>query len=207
MGNGNSKVTEQDRSILDLKLQRDKLKQYQKRIQVILDREKEIAKQCLSNGDKQRALLALRKRKYQEQLLIKTDSQLETLEDLTRNIEFALVQKDVVYGLEQGNKVLKDINREMSIEKVEKILDESAEGIAYQQEVTELLSGKITNADEEDIQEELEALEKEQLQKERQDLTKLAELPRVPQGDVVASKPEPQRKEEVTSERPQPMLA
>jgi charged multivesicular body protein 6 len=207
MGNGNSKVTDQDRSILDLKLQRDKLRQYQKRIQVVLDREKEIAQQCLASGDKPRALLALRKRKYQQQLLLKTDSQLETLEDLARNIEFALVQKDVIYGLEQGNKVLKDINREMSIERVEKILDESAEGIEYQREVTELLSSRITNADEEEIQEELEALEREQLQKERGDLGKLAELPSAPKGTVVEPQREEVVREEVAVERPQPLLA
>ena len=65
-----------------MKIQRDKIKIYQKRIQVVLDREHEIAKQCLQNGDKSRARLALRRRKYQEQLLSKADAQLDTLEQL-----------------------------------------------------------------------------------------------------------------------------
>jgi charged multivesicular body protein 6 len=65
-----------------MKLQRDKLRQYQKKIQTVLDREHEIAKECLARDDKSRALLALRRRKYQEQLLAKTDAQLETLEKL-----------------------------------------------------------------------------------------------------------------------------
>lgn len=212
MGNGTSKVTDQDRAILDLKLQRDKLRQYQKRIQVILDREKEIAKECLVRGDRQTALLALRKRKYQEQLLLKTDSQLETLEDLTHNIEFALVQKDVMYGLEQGNQVLKDINKEMSLERVEQILDESAEGIAYQREVTELLSGRITNVEEEEIQEELEALEREKLERESGGkLGKLSELPAVPKNQLETHNQkdevqEEEAQEEVPVER-QPILA
>lgn len=67
-----------------MKIQRDKLRQYQKKIQTVLDREHEIAKEMLAKGDKQRALLALRKRKYQEQLLIKTDGQLQALEELVR---------------------------------------------------------------------------------------------------------------------------
>jgi charged multivesicular body protein 6 len=32
MGNKNSRITSQDRAILDLKVQRDKLKQYQKKV-------------------------------------------------------------------------------------------------------------------------------------------------------------------------------
>lgn len=113
------KITKQDRAILEsvhewlaerswdvivhsLKLQRDKVRQYQKKvsttsllcarrrshrgeqIQVVLNREHEIAKQQLASGNKDRALIALRKRKYQEGLLAKTDAQLENLENLVR---------------------------------------------------------------------------------------------------------------------------
>lgn len=44
-----------------------------------------------------------------------------------------MVEKDVIYGLTQGNKVLKDIHKELSIDKVERILDESADALAYQE--------------------------------------------------------------------------
>jgi hypothetical protein len=79
------KTTAQDMAILDLKLQRDKLRQYQKKLQVVLDKEHEIAKQHLSAGRKDRAILALRQRKYQQGLLHKTDAQLENLEQLVRS--------------------------------------------------------------------------------------------------------------------------
>lgn len=71
-----------DRAILDLKIQRDKLHQYSRRIQTVLSREKELAKESLAQGNKSRALLILRRRKYQEQVLLKADQQLETLEQL-----------------------------------------------------------------------------------------------------------------------------
>ena len=116
-----------------MKNQRDKLHQYQKRITVITSREQEIARECLRDGNKQKALLALRRKKYQESLLAKTDQQLAQLEALTSDVEFALVQKDVLFGLQQGTSVLKEIHREMGgLDKVEMIMGESEEAQAYQ---------------------------------------------------------------------------
>lgn len=51
-------------------------------IQGILDCELAIAKTQLAAGQKDRALIALRRRKYQHSLLTKTEEQLETLEHL-----------------------------------------------------------------------------------------------------------------------------
>ncbi|KAF1846401.1 charged multivesicular body protein-like protein 6 [Cucurbitaria berberidis CBS 394.84] len=164
MGNSSSsnKISAQDKAILDMKNQRDKLRQYQKRITVLTDREKEIAKECLAKGNTDKAKLALRRKKYQESLLSKTDAQLAQLEQLTSDVEFALVQKDVIYGLQQGTAVLKEIHREMGgIENVEKLLGENEEATAYQEEISELLANKMSNQDEDEVEDELEALEAE----------------------------------------------
>ena len=65
--------------------------------------------------------------------MAKTDAQLEQLEKLTSSVEFALVQKDVVFGLQQGTNVLNEIHREMGgIEHVEKLMGDTADAIAYQ---------------------------------------------------------------------------
>ncbi|KAI1008160.1 hypothetical protein K3495_g55 [Podosphaera aphanis] len=164
MGNSPStrKISAQDKAILDMKNQRDRLHQYQKRITVLTDREKEIAKAMLAQGDKRKALLALRRKKYQESLLAKTDSQLEELQKLTCSVEFALVQKDVLFGLEQGTHVLNSIHKEMGgIEHVEKLMGDTADAIAYQQEVSNLLASQMTNQDEDEVEDELAALEAE----------------------------------------------
>lgn len=116
-----------------MKVQRDKLQQYQKRIKIVTDRETEVARECLRLGHKDKALLALRRKKYQESLLTKTDQQLAQLQALTSDVEFALVQKDVVFGLQQGTAVLKEIHKEMGgLEKVELIMSETEEAQAYQ---------------------------------------------------------------------------
>jgi len=162
MGNTTSRVTAQDKAILDLKTQRDKLHQYQRRITVLTDRETQIAREMLRRGDKARALLALRRKKYQQSLLAQTDAQLEQLERLTSSVEFALIQKDVLFGLRQGTAVLAQIHAEMGgLEHVEKLMGETADAIAYQKEVSEMLGGRISNQDEDEVEDELAALEAE----------------------------------------------
>ena len=116
----------------------------------VLERERQAAKDALAAGRKDQALLALRRRKYQEQLLVKTDNQLETLQQLVRlvtaamlnaqvsSIEFSLVEKDVLFGLKQGNAVLKELNAEMTVESVDKLMGETADAIAYQRVRTRL---------------------------------------------------------------------
>lgn len=195
MGNGPSapKITKQDRAILDLKLQRDKVRQYQKKIQEVLNREHEIAKQHLAAGNKDRALLALRKRKYQEGLLAKTDAQLENLDKLVSTIEFSLIEVSVLHGLQQGNEVLKQIHKEMNIESVEKLLEETAEAREYQREIDEMLANTLSIEDEEAVQSELQALQYEVLvpEEERQSADRVQELPSVPVTKPAEQEEEP----------------
>ena len=166
-----------------MKNQRDRLHQYQRRVTIITDRETSIAKECLAKGDKPKALLALRRKKFQQSLLAKTDAQLETLEKLTSNIEFALVQKDVMFGLQQGTSVLKQIHTEMGgIDKVEKLMGESADAVAYQREVSEMLAGQMSNQDEDEVEDELAALEEKV--SGVQESGEVVNLPAVPAGDV-----------------------
>jgi replication fork clamp-binding protein CrfC len=47
-------------------------------------------------------------------------------------IEFSLVEVSVMHGLKSGNEVLKEIHKELNIESVEKLLDETREAQAYQ---------------------------------------------------------------------------
>ncbi|KAI8812754.1 Snf7-domain-containing protein [Cladochytrium replicatum] len=191
MGSSGSKpsntVTAKDKAILDLKIQRDKIRQYQKKLQTAHDKALDDAKKHQRNGDRQRALIALKKKKYQEQLLVQTDQQLLNLEQLTSSIEYALVEQDIVKGLQKGTEVLKEINKAMSLEEAEKLMDETADAIAYQREVGEVLGGKITEEDEEEIQEELDRL----LEDEQQAIK--ASLPAVPNTALPELETEPEQ--------------
>ncbi|KAL0071888.1 Vacuolar protein sorting-associated protein 20 [Marasmius tenuissimus] len=195
------KITAQDRAILDLKLQRDKVKQYQKQIQTVLDREQAIARSLLASGQKDRALTALRRRKYQQSLLSKTDGQLENLEQLVSSIEFSLIEVSVLHGLKQGNDVLKSIHKEMNVESVERLLEETAEARAYQKEIDEMLANNLTLEEEDLVQAELLELQADQLKAPEQtpqvDQKAADKLPSVPTTELET----PRAEEEPAKER------
>ncbi|XP_047215646.1 charged multivesicular body protein 6-like [Girardinichthys multiradiatus] len=195
-----SRVTEQDKAILQLKQQRDKLKQYQKRISVQLEKERLLAKQLLKDGKKEKALLLLKKKRYQDQLLEKTESQISNLERMVQDIEFMQIEMKVIEGLNAGNECLKSMHEIMSIEDVEKILDETQESIEYQRQIDEMLAGALTQEDEDAVLAELEAITQEE------DVA----LPEVPTDHVPeipeAAKVEPERKD-VMKKQNREMLA
>ncbi|XP_028027163.1 charged multivesicular body protein 6-A [Bombyx mandarina] len=153
-----SRVTEQDKAVLQLKQQRDKLKQYQKKIELNLEKDRKLAKKLLEEGKRDRAKLLLKKKKYQENLLHNTDTQLEKLEQLTHDLEFAQIEIQVLDGLKTGNVALKKVHDILNIDEIEKIMEETREGIDKQREIDELISGQLTEEDEEAVEAELEAI-------------------------------------------------
>jgi charged multivesicular body protein 6 len=50
------------------------------------------------------------------------------------------------------------INDEMDLDKVQKIMDDTKDGIAYQNEIQDMITREFTEEDEEDVMRELDAL-------------------------------------------------
>ena len=176
-----SRITEQDKAILNLKKTRDQLLQYQKKIEGNLAKDRELAKHLLKDGKKDRAKLLLRKKKYHESLLTKTDGQLNNLETLVHDLEFSQVEKQVLDGLKEGNAALKKANEMFSIDEIEQIMDDTAEAIEKQREIESILSGQLTDEEEEDVLKELENLAEGE---ERKVSDKVPELPNVPTDNL-----------------------
>lgn len=156
------KITAQDRAIFQLKQQRDKLKQYQSKLSHVIDRQNALAKQAILKKDNERAKFFLRSKKQQETTISKTYEQLDNLEKLIGTIEFKVIEKDVIYGLQQGNEVLKRLNAEMSLDKIDKVLDDLEDETMKVDEVLDLLGAvNLTNGDEQEVDEEFARLEQE----------------------------------------------
>lgn len=198
-----SRVTEQDKAVLQLKQQRDKIKQYQKRIEESLVKDRALAIQCLNKGQRDRAKLILRKKKYQENLLGTTDKELEALEKLTSDLEFSQIQQQVLDGLQVGNEALKKIHEVLTIDEVERIMDETREGVEKQQEIDALIaSGALSAEDEDAVAAELEALVASTLPDIDADIDdKLPEVPtEEPEIEKKKKKEKEQREERVALE-------
>jgi len=179
-----SRVTEHDKAVLQLKQTRDKIKQYQRRIEQNIERDRDMAKKLLQNGRKDRALLLLRKKKFQEQVLLKTDGQLENLERMVHDLEFAQVEARVIDGLKIGNTALKKLHDIMSIDEIERVMDDTREGIEKQRELDELLMGTLSDEDETEAEAELDALLAQETAEAAPDVPEEVPLPDVPE-DVV----------------------
>merc|ERR1712156_839868 len=173
-------------AILSLKKTRDQLLQYQKKIEGNLEKDRELAKRLLKEGKKDRAKLLLRKKKYHESLLVKTDGQLSNLETLVHDLEFSQVEQQVLDGLKEGNAALKKANEMFSIDEIEQIMDDTAEAIEKQREIESILSGQLTDEDEKDVLIELEGLAEDAIVVS----DKIPELPNVPTDNLVSKKTE-----------------
>ena len=70
--------------------------------------------------------------RYQENLLSQCDGQLDSIQQLIYSLEFAQVELQVVENLKLGNESLKKLNSLMSVEEVERIMEETREAVEYQ---------------------------------------------------------------------------
>ncbi|MEQ2300317.1 Charged multivesicular body protein 6 [Ameca splendens] len=191
-----SRVTEQDKAILQLKQQRDKLRQYQKKIHLQLEKERQLAKQLLKDGKKEKALLLLKKKRYQEQLLDKTETQISNLERMVQDLEFAQIEKKVIDGLKVGNECLKKMHEVMSIEEVERIMDETQDAIEYQRQIDDMLAGSLSQEDEDAVLAELEAITQGDVKLPEVPSEPLPEVPKAAEKKPVSENDRPRKKPE-----------
>jgi charged multivesicular body protein 6 len=152
-------ITEYDRAVLDLKLQRDKLNKHAKAINRFSEKQNELAKSLLKEGKKDAALICLKRRKLHESQLKKVENLMENIQKMIDTVEFATIQQEVALALKSGTTALQELQKNMSLDEIEKIHDDAADAVALTKEMGDLLAQSLTAHDEEAIEEELAALE------------------------------------------------
>merc|ERR550534_2818154 len=176
-------LSEADKAKLELKRQRDRLKKCRIKCETVIAKELRAAKE----------LMKMKKKKQKEKMLSDTENKLLTIETLLSQIDEAELTAETMMAMKQGTEALKALNEEMSLEDVERIMDETQEAMEYQQEIDELLCGKLCSDDEEEVELEFaKMLEiEEELAKDadggktKEVVQEAPDLPDVPQTKVI----------------------
>lgn len=213
-------MTEADKAMLQLKMAKDELHRYSRRTETLINTERnELKGLCSRLKGKQlkedpRARLLLKRMHYQQRLLEQCTDQIINLETMVQSIEFKLVEKSFIDGLQKGNQLLKKLNSELNLEKVENIMDAAAEQIETQREIDDTLSNAIVGSTiNDEIDKELEQLDRETNGVEKvasapgvQD--KLEQLPSTEKlGKFKASEPELEEEQPQRRAQNEPLLA
>ncbi|EWM21846.1 snf7 family protein [Nannochloropsis gaditana] len=152
-------ITDHDRAVLDLKVAKDRLKRYQMKMHSEKMRLTEKAKELVTAGRKDRALLVLKMRRLREDEQAKAAGQLLNVEQLITQIEWEREQLQVFDALKSGNQALEAIHKIVSLEEVDKLMADTADSIAYEQEISRLLSNNLSAGAEEEVLREFDELQ------------------------------------------------
>ena len=133
-----------------------KIKTYVKKLELQEQETTDKIKQLLKEGQKQRACLFLKQKKFQQKEIEKATGATLMLQQTLNNIESAIADAEIFKALKQGDSVIKELQAQVSIDDWEALMDDHKENLAVQKREQELF-GKVL--EEEDLLSELEALE------------------------------------------------
>lgn len=191
MGGGSSKpkakaappaISDVDRAILDLKNARDRLQRYRTKLEADDAKLLTQAKKAKDTGKRERALGLLRLRKYKTQQAKTCEDQLFNVLQMVDTIDSKQNETQMLSALAAGKDTLKKMHEETTVDDVLDLMEEIKDGIAVEQEITEILQGvpELSAADEDAVEAELEALQREMEGGTQSDTTKIPEMPVVP---------------------------
>jgi len=182
-------VTDVDRAVLDLKVQKRKLGESRKRMEASADKLSEKAKMFVLEKKKDKAIQALRHKKLLEQAASRVDAQIFNIEQTLGSITEAQQTSEVLQRLKAGSAALKSLQEGLKIEEVDTLMDDIAEAKADEIALNERLAESLTPEQDEEAEAELQLLDDEIMKEE---------LPAIPGGLVqpVPTKPEAEREED-----------
>lgn len=151
-------ANEHDRAVLQLKVPRDKLTKLKKKLDLEVDTQDNLARDLVKQKKKDRALLILKRKKWFLNQYGKADGELTNVKEMLTTLEFAKTQNEVLECMNGANKALQALQEQMSLDDAERIMDESAEGIEYANDLSEIVGQGLTVQDDDALAEELDKI-------------------------------------------------
>ncbi|KAJ9082138.1 Vacuolar protein sorting-associated protein 20 [Entomophthora muscae] len=183
MGSATSKNTvklnKHDTTLIEMKTKTRQLKSFNRNLDEKISAQNRTIKALAAEGKQSSAINALKYKKTLEAAKAKSESSLFNLKELIDSVELAQLEAEIFKSLEKGSQTLQEIQKEMPIDKVERLMDDIANGVAQQKDISFLLGEN--SLDDESLLEELEALESEILQELK------TKFPDTPANDKVSA--------------------
>lgn len=121
------------------------------------------------------------------------------MKTLLSTLEFATVQAEVIKSFESGNEALQALQQQLSLEDAQRIMEDSVEGIAYADELSEIVARSLTDDDHAEMEAELAALVGTS-EGSSEPVLVMPEVPRVPiMPQVPVTAPEPSAESRVAA--------
>ncbi|KJZ79430.1 hypothetical protein HIM_00899 [Hirsutella minnesotensis 3608] len=163
-------ITEEDSTIASIKELTASLKHQTELLNVRIDELNQQAKDAVTRKNRVTALAALKSKKLAESSLSKRYATLNQLEEVAAKIEQASDQVQLVNIMESSAGVLTTLNSQIGgVDRVDAVMDRLREQMGDTDEVAAILAESMgAPIDETEIDDELEALEKEETMKEEE---------------------------------------
>ena len=191
MGGGQSKqktrkpageVSQIDRAVLDLKVSRDRLTRYKKKLSLDSDKLLAKARSLKQNNETKSALGLLKLRKMKQKEVDNIDAQLISIQTMVSNIQTKEQETEVLTALRSGKNALEKLHSENTLEDVLQLMDEVEEQNELEREINDVLvnTGEtLTGIEEDELELELQALmgDKEAVNNNAEDKIELPVVP------------------------------
>jgi charged multivesicular body protein 4 len=153
------------KAIIGLREQINMLTKKQNHLYTQIDDQDALARKFISS-DKTKAKNALKRKKLLDNEAMKITSQIEALENQLRSIESANLNLETMKAMKAGAKAMKQIHGGVTVDKVDQTMDEIREQAEISEEISEAISRSYPTdgIDEDELEEELEALQQEEIE-------------------------------------------
>ena len=152
----NSRITDQDRAILDLKRRVRDVKTYIVKLETKCSENKKLALKY-KKTERNKAIMALKLKKMFDKEIEKANGMQFTLEKAVNDIEEAKLNVNVYEVLKEGDAVLQNISNKVSLADLEEIYENQQEREQAQEEISDFMKENVIQ--EEEFDAELEALD------------------------------------------------
>ncbi|KKA29657.1 hypothetical protein TD95_002819 [Thielaviopsis punctulata] len=151
-------------AIVGLRSQLEMLQKRERHLQAQMGEQDAIARKNVTTN-KNAAKAALRRKKAHEHSLEQTLSQIATLEQQVNAIESANINMETLAAMERASQAMKQIHGKLTPEKVDQTMENLREQNALSEEIVSAITmgSLIDPTDEMDLEDELEAMQQEQL--------------------------------------------